>query len=130
MRLAVPLAVFALTALLAGCGSDSAPSGVHSEFHGGPPKRGTAKSPVGAATKSCVLNAGGTTGLRAVGVSCREAQKVALAWERRAACSPSAETSRSACSVGRYRCLGTVTDRGLAVACARPGHSISFRSKR
>jgi hypothetical protein len=128
MRLAVPLAVFVLApAALAGCGSsgDSASTG-----GAAPSKAGGAKAPVGAATQSCVLNAGGASELRAVGVPCREAQKVALTWGEQPACSASADASRSACSVGRYRCLGARTDRGLAVACARPGHSISFRSKR
>lgn len=128
MRLAVPLAVLALAATaLGGCGSsgDSTSTG-----GAAPSKAGAAKAPVGAATQSCVLNAGGASGLRATDVSCREAQRVALAWQRQPVCVASPGASRSACSVGRYRCLGTATDRGLAVACARPGHSISFRSKR
>lgn len=128
MRLAALLAVFALAAMvLSGCGSsgDSTSTG-----GAAPTKAGAAEAPVGATTQSCVLNAGGAVGLRAAGVPCQEAQKVALAWRRQAACSASAGASRSACSVGRYRCLGARTDRGLAVSCARPGRAVSFTAKR
>jgi hypothetical protein len=41
-----------------------------------------------------------------------------------------AKASRSACTVGRYRCLTVTTGRGFAVGCALPGRSISFVARR
>jgi len=47
------------------------------------------------------------------------------------ACAPFGGASRSSCSVyGGYRCLGAVTDRGVAVSCARTGSSVAFVAKR
>jgi hypothetical protein len=128
VRLAAILAALALAVvLLGGCGSSGSST---STGRSAPPRADGAKAPVGASARSCVLNAGSAAGLRAVGVSCREAQKVALAWRGQAACAATSGASHSACSVDRYRCLATRSDRGLMVSCAQPGHSISFTSKR
>jgi hypothetical protein len=148
MRLAAPLLALALAAaLLGGCGSsggstsNSTGSAGSHEAKGAtaphkargataPHKAKGATAPAGASTKSCPLSAGGASGLRATGVSCGQAQKVALAWGRQAACAAHPGASHSACAVRRYRCLGTVTARGLAVSCARPSRSIAFTAKR
>jgi hypothetical protein len=29
-----------------------------------------------------------------------------------------------------YRCIGTATDRGLAVSCSRPGRAVAFTVRR
>jgi hypothetical protein len=125
MRIAATAAALALAAALLGaCGSSggSGSTATTTEKAGG-------GAPAGATAQSCVLSAGGVSGLRATGVSCGGAQKVALAWRRSAACVPRAGASRFSCEVGSYRCLGAATARGLAVGCARPGHSIAFLAK-
>jgi hypothetical protein len=56
---------------------------------------------------------------------------VVVAWQQSASsCAPSAGASRSGCNAAGYRCLSTVTDRGLAVSCSGPGRSIAFVAKR
>jgi hypothetical protein len=128
VRLATPLAVLALAAaLLGGCGSSG------EEISTGPtvpPKTNGAEAPIGASTQSCILNLGGVDGLRANGVSCGKAQKVALSWRRNAACSADPNASRSSCTVDRYRCLATRTGHGLAVSCSRPKQAIAFTVER
>jgi len=47
-------------------------------------------------------------------------------WERDPSCQRPRGASRWGCSVGAYRCLGVVTDRGWSVSCAKPGRSIAF----
>jgi hypothetical protein len=128
MRLATPLAVLALAAgLLAGCGgSSSESSGTNSTSHGAR----TSTAPAGASVRACSLDVAGVRSLRAAGVSCREAQKVALAWERGSGCVAAPGASHSACSVRGYRCIGTAAGRGLAVSCARPGRAVAFTVRR
>lgn len=128
MRLALPIVLLALAAaLVAGCGDSGEDSGL-----GG--SKGTeandSSAPAGAAAQACALDVGGTQNLRAAGVSCGEAQRVALGWQRGGACALPAGTSRSGCSVRSYRCLAAVTDRGLAVSCGRPGRSVAFLAPR
>ena len=126
MRLAAPFVTLVLfAALVAGCGSSEDSTSTETGPAAAP--KDSAKPPVGAAVKSCALAAGGAVRLRTVGTGCGEAQRVALAWGRRAACAADPGASRTACSVGRYRCLATATDRGLLVGCARPGEAVSFR---
>lgn len=119
MRLATSLAVLVLAAsLLAGCGSSSEASST-----GTSSPRGHL---VGAPVRNCPLDVGGTRGLHTVGVSCGEAQRVVLAWRRDSSCAAAPGASHSACSVRGYRCIGTVTDRGLAVSCTHRGPSVAF----
>jgi hypothetical protein len=126
MRLATPLAVLILTVgLLAGCGGSSSKGtgstapGVH-----------TSTAPAGASVHACPLAITGTRGLRATEVSCHEAQKVAVVWLGDSGCAAAPDASHSACSVRGYRCIGTATDRGLAVSCSRPGRAVSFTVRR
>jgi hypothetical protein len=110
-RLAAPLAVAALAAVLvAGCGGSS------------PETTGSRSAPVGAAARSC----GVREALRATGVSCAQARRVMYGWRQRGSCSSPPGASRVSCTTGSYRCLGAHTERGTAVSCSRPGRSIAF----
>lgn len=125
MRLAIPLAVLALIGgLIAGCGGSSESTSSTS------PPAGPPTAPAGASAHACPLDAGGTKGLRATGVPCGEAQRLAVTWVGSADCEPKAGASHSACTVRGYRCIGTATDRGLSVSCARPGRSVAFTARR
>jgi hypothetical protein len=119
IRLAAPLALVALSALLAGCGGSSPDE-----------PASTATAPVGAAAKSCETKAVDAEGLRAAGVSCGQARQVMYGWQQRSSCSAPAGASRVSCTSHSYRCLGARTDRGIAVSCARPGRSIAFIAPR
>lgn len=83
-------------------------------------------APPGATARSCTVSARGASELRATGAACSNAAEVVGAWAAEGGCRLTARASRSACAVGRYRCLATASGRGLAVSCARPGRSISF----
>lgn len=124
-----PLSLLALaaTVLAAGCGSsDSDSQGTGSE---GPARTSTA--PAGAATETCTAGeVAGIGEVRVSGVECTPAHEVVVAWDAKEACGAAAGVSRVACSVGGYRCLGTATERGLAVSCAAPSRTISFLAKR
>jgi hypothetical protein len=122
VRLATPLAlVFAATGLLAGCGSADESN---STGPTGPAK--SSGAPPGATTAHCALEAEGMVGLRATGVSCGKAQKVAIAWAGSEDCAGEPGASRTACTASGYRCLGTRTERGLSVSCSQPGRAIAF----
>jgi hypothetical protein len=126
MRLALPLAIAALTiALLSGCGSpaDGGDSGSISTA----PEAGAGKAPAGASAHECSGRAGEATALRATGVSCAQAEQLARAWAKDPGCAPGEGASRSSCRLeGDYDCLAAATGRGLAVSCARPGGSVAF----
>lgn len=83
-------------------------------------------APPGANARSCTVSVRGVSELRATGAVCSTAAEVAAAWAAERGCKLAAKASRGACTVGRYRCLATTSERGLAVSCARPGRSISF----
>ncbi len=128
MRLAVPIAIVVLAAAAsAGCGEESADE---SGSAATAPPASTSTAPAGASAHACALSAGGAEGLRATGVSCGKAQRLAIAWRRGDECVPPTGASRSACTVSSYRCLAAATDRGLAVSCARPGRSVAFTARR
>ncbi len=129
MRFAAPLAIAALAAtLVAGCGSSS--EGSDEAGSTAAPKANGAGAPAGASAHACAIDAGGASGLRVTAVSCGKGQKTVIAWQREASCKPPAGGSRAGCTVAGYRCIATATDRGLAVSCARPGHSIAFTARR
>lgn len=126
MRLATPLAVLILAAgLLAGCGGSSS-EGTSSTS----PGAHTSTAPAGSSVRACPLAITGTRELRATGVSCGEAQKVAVVWLGDSNCAAAPGASHSACTVRGYRCIATATDRGLAVSCSRPGRAVSFTVRR
>ena len=129
MKFATPLAIALLAAaLLAGCGSSS--DGSDGADSTAAPKAGDASAPAGASAHACAINAGGASGLRVTAVSCGAGQKTVIAWQREAGCKLAPGGSQASCIVAGYRCIATATDRGLAVSCARPGHSIAFTAKR
>jgi hypothetical protein len=116
MRLAVPLLLLACSGLLAvGCG-DSAEESTSS----------SPTAPVGAMAKSCETFAADVEALRATAVPCDQARQVMYGWQREGSCGLAAGASRNSCLTRSYRCLGTRTDRGVAVSCARAGESIAF----
>jgi len=106
-------------ALLAGCGSGG----------GGTATAPGPSAPVGATPHVC---GGGVDSAKsaATGVACPAARKVMAGWRRSSACAAAAGASRAACTVGAYRCLSVRAGGGVAVSCARPGRSISFRAER
>jgi hypothetical protein len=129
MRLAVPIAIIALAAvLLGGCGSSESTS--TDTGSGAAPQGGAATAPAGASAQSCDAGVAETGSLRATGISCGEAKTVLLAWQRNDGCVGSQGISHIACTVRSYRCIATRTERGLSVSCARPGRSIAFISRR
>jgi hypothetical protein len=118
-RLAAPLVVVALAAVLAaGCGGSS------------PETTGTSSAPIGATARSCPIQATEADALRATGVSCDQARQVMYGWRQKGSCSSPPGASRVSCTTRSYRCLGARTDRGTAVSCSRPGRSIAFVAKR
>jgi hypothetical protein len=126
MRLAIPLAIVALAAaLLSGCGSSPDDSGSTSS----PPAK-TSTAPIGASARSCDTYAVDAEGLRAAGLSCKQARQVMYGWQRQPACAKPTGASRTSCLTRSYRCLGARTDRGLAVSCARAGESVAFLVKK
>lgn len=128
MRLVTALAIAAITAaLVAGCGSSSEDSNGSGTTA---PPTSDSGAPAGASAQACAINAGGASGLRVTAVSCGKGQKTVIAWQRDAACKPPTGSSQAGCTVSGYRCITTATDRGLAVSCSRPGHSIAFTAKR
>jgi hypothetical protein len=116
------LAVALLAILASGCGS----SGTDSSGEGST----KTTAPPGAAVLGCADAPAGVGALRASGVNCATGRDVVAGWTMKSACGAGADASRTSCEVGNYRCLGTTTERGLAVSCARPGRSISFVVKR
>ena len=130
MKLALPIAILALAAaLLAGCGSSG--NGSSGSEATTAPKTGGKAAPAGASARECPGRAGEATALRATAVSCDQAKALAKAWANDPACAPAGGDSRSSCRIeGNYDCLAAMTGRGLAVSCARPGHSVAFTIKR
>jgi hypothetical protein len=130
MRLAIPFAIVALAAaLLSGCGGSSSDDGTAGSSTQSSPAS-TSTAPVGAAAKSCDTYAVDAEGLRAAGLSCKQARQVMYGWQRQPACAKPAGASRTSCLTRSYRCLGARTDRGIAVSCARSGESVAFIVKK
>jgi predicted small secreted protein len=120
------LVLVAAAFLAAGCGSSSGSGNESSTATATEPAGG----PPGAAAQSCKVTVRDVGALRATGVSCQTAAQVAAGWTASTGCAPSGNSSRTSCSIGRYRCLSLAADRGIAVSCAAPGHSVSFLAHR
>jgi hypothetical protein len=118
---ALALALVALPAV--GCGSSGSGSSSGARSEG-------SQTPPGATARTCAASTHGVGELRVTGVACSVAAEVAAAWAAEGGCATTASASRTACTVGRYRCLAIAAERGLAVSCARPGRSISFVASR
>lgn len=117
------LAVALIALFVAGCGSSESGSSSGKRSQGG-------QAPAGANARSCAASMPGVSELRATGAACSVAAQVVGAWAAERGCTLTARASRSACTVGRYRCLATTSEHGLAVSCAHTGRSISFVARR
>ena len=84
-----------------------------------------AGSPIGVRAKSCE-GAGSSDEVRVTGVSCELGRSLVSGWYKDRDCSAPEGASRTSCRLGRFTCLGAVTDRGVAVTCATPGRSVAF----
>lgn len=127
------LVVVALAAATSGCGSSDGGSGYGSRDSTEDSPTATATTPdapPGASARNCEETAAGTDELRVTGIGCDVGLRVVAAWAAKPSCSTPTGGSRFSCSVNDgYRCLGTNTERGVAVSCARPGASASFVAK-
>lgn len=100
MRLATPLLIVALAvAGLCGCGS---------------------ASDSGGAGNSTATSAG-----QPAAPSGASAAQLEASWRKASGCAPDG-ASRSACTVGGYRCLAVEADRGTEVSCSAPGEAVNF----
>jgi hypothetical protein len=126
LSLLTSIAILALAvAVLSGCGS-----GGDSSSTGTPPPNPGASAPAGASAKSCETQAADAEALRATNVGCGQARQLMFAWQRDPGCAPGQGASRSACSIGTYRCLSVLTAKGVSVGCAQPGRSVAFIARR
>jgi hypothetical protein len=115
---------FATAVATTGCGSSS------DETTGPPASTSTTRekreAPIGVRAERC---GGGTASggeVRVTGVSCELGRSLVAGWYKDSACSAPKGASRTSCRLGRFTCLGAVTDRGVAVTCAAPGRSVAF----
>lgn len=112
----------------AGCGSSSDETTGAGETTAAPASTSTTpaqEAPVGVRARSC--DGGASSGeVRVTGVSCELGASLAAGWHRNDACSAPKNASRMFCRLGKFVCLGAVTDRGVAVTCAAPGRSVAF----
>lgn len=128
MRLATPIvAVLLAAALLAGCGSSEDGSGT--DGSDGTTETATSTAPPGTEAIECDAHATDAEELRATGVACPWARALMFRWQGTEACVPAEGASRSGCTIGPYRCLGAVTDRGVSVSCSRSGRSVAFLAR-
>jgi hypothetical protein len=127
-HLLVPIAVL-VAALVAGCGSsgsdeDATTESARAEANQSP------SAPAGASAQSCLNGAADIAELRVTRAGCDTGRAVVAAWTHDGTCAAPASASRFACTIRGWRCLGTATERGIAVDCARPGRSIAFVARR
>jgi hypothetical protein len=128
----LPFVAFALVAV-AGCGGSSeGTSTTGAETGLNPPGSGatTSNAPPGIETKACTDERLNPPEIVVIGGSCAQGKQTVAGWEAKTACYSPAGASRFACTVGKVRCVGTRTERGIAVNCSRPQLSISFLSRR
>jgi len=125
----LPLALTAAL-LAAGCGSGGS---TETTTSGGPETteahQSGAGGPAGITARACRHTGKEAMLLRVTGVSCSKGKTIAAGWRAKSGCAPGTNESRSACTVDGFRCLTSSVGQGLAVTCARPGHSIAFIAK-
>ena len=119
-------AALAAAVLLIGCGSSSGDSSSTPTGLGAPGEATGETAPSGVSTKGCKDDSLDPPEIVVIGSSCAEGSRTVAAWERSDACDAPENASHSFCTVGKLRCIGAVTDRGLLVNCSGPGRSISF----
>jgi hypothetical protein len=136
MRTVALLPVLAIAFLAAaGCGGSSeattSTTTTTTETGLGPPGSGTTPAaPGGVRTKTCTDESLDSPEVVVIGGSCGQGKQAVAGWEAKGDCYSPAGASRFACTVGKLRCQGLQTERGIAVNCARPQLSISFLSGR
>ncbi len=129
----LPLALLA-AALLAGCGSDdssetTAPAQSGGETTQAQESTQPSGAPAGATARVCSGGGDSVRQLHVTGMDCGRGVAVARGWAAGSGCRPSGEQSRSACTVGKFRCFATVVGEGLAVSCGRPEQALGFIAK-
>ncbi|HEY1355748.1 MAG TPA: hypothetical protein VGF09_05475 [Solirubrobacterales bacterium] len=133
MRLVTRFLPLALVAALlaAGCGSGGSTESTGSEgAETTQAHQSGAGAPIGVMARPCHNTGKKALLMRVTGVSCAKGTSIATVWRSHPECPPAGGESRSACTVGGFRCFATVAGRGLAVTCARPERSISFIAPR
>jgi len=122
------LAVAAIAAVAAGCGSSSdGTEGKQSTAPSSSTAPGAAEAPVGVRAKTCMAGEGAE--LRVTGVSCAFGRTVLAGWHKDSDCFEPRGASRTSCKLGEFTCLGAATDRGIVATCATAGRSIAFVAK-
>lgn len=124
----LPVLAVALVAA-AGCGSSEGTSTTPAETGQEPGPATTSNSPPGVRTKACADQRLDPPEVVVVGAGCAQGKQTVTGWEAKSACRSPSGGSRYSCTVGGLRCLGTRTERGIAVNCSRPQLSISFTGK-
>ena len=76
--------------------------------------------------KGMVVDGNRISRLRAVGVGCLTARRVARAWVRSEDCNALIGNPED-CTVRRYRCTMADSGFGTAVTCRRPSRRVRFR---
>jgi hypothetical protein len=128
------LAALAIVAAMAaaGCGSSSDETTGASETTAPPASTSTTpgqEAPIGVRARGCG-GTGSSGEVRVTGVSCELGRSLVAGWYKNGKCSAPEGASRTSCRLGRFICLGAVTDRGVAVTCAAPGRSVAFIGRR
>jgi hypothetical protein len=126
----IVLAALAIVVAMAaaGCGSSSEETTGASEMAAPPASTSTTpgqEAPIGVRAKSCD-GAGASSEVRVTGVSCDLGRTLVAGWYKNDDCSAPGSASRTSCRLGKFICLGAVTDHGVAVTCAAPGRSVAF----
>jgi hypothetical protein len=123
----VALAI-AVAMAAAGCGSssdDTTSAGETTTPPASTPTTPGQEAPIGVRAKTCD-GAGSSGEVRVTGVSCELGRSLVAGWYKNGDCAAPEGASRKSCRLGRFICLGAVTDRGVAVTCAAPGRSVAF----
>ena len=126
----IALAVLAIAVRwrAAGCGSSSDETRPRRSETAAPAARARQEAPGRRPSQRCKSSASVDGEVRVTGVPC-ELDRSFAAWHKNGDCSAPEGASRTSCKLGRFICLGAVTDRGLAVNCAAPGRSMAFIAK-
>jgi hypothetical protein len=129
----IALAALAVVVAMAaaGCGSSDETTGA-SETTAPPASTSTTpgqEAPIGVRARGCDVT-GSSGEVRVTGVSCDLGRSLVAGWYKNNECSAPQGASRTSCRLGRFICLGAVTDRGVAVTCVAPGRSVAFIGRR
>jgi hypothetical protein len=131
--IAILLALLAIAVAAVGCGSSSDGTGETTGTTNPPASTSTTpeqqEAPTGVRAQVCAGSTAAGAKVRVTGVSCALGQEVVAGWYKNGSCFSPAGASRTSCKLGKFTCLGAVTDRGVAVTCAGPGRSIAFIGK-